>query len=97
MRASTFFQLAEPLSAACSSTRSASRQFVTVTVIVPPAGVFGLGLDFTGAAAAGADSEFCASAGAATTPNSVAAIVRAKIRLLMKLLPALTRADELRA
>jgi hypothetical protein len=41
-----------------------------------------------GAAAAGADSEFCASAGTATTPNSAAAIVTAKIRLLMNLLHA---------
>jgi len=65
-------------------------------VTVPPAGVFGLGLDFIGAAAADGDSEFCAIAGAATTPNSVAAIVRPKIRLLM-LLPARARADELRA
>src|SRR5271154_3180018 len=89
---STFVQLAEPLSAACSSTRSALREFVTVTVTVPPAGVFGLGSDFMGAAAAGDDSEFCASAGAATTPNSAAAIVTAKIRLLMNLLPALSRA-----
>jgi hypothetical protein len=47
-----------------------------------------------GAAAAGDDPEFCASAWAATTPNSVAAIVRAKIRLLMNRLPALARADE---
>ena len=39
--ASTFFQLAEPLSTTCSSTRSASRQFVTFTVTVPPASVFG--------------------------------------------------------
>ena len=82
---STFFQLAEPLSTTCSSTRSASRQFVTFTVTVPPAGVFGFGLDFMGAAAAGADFEFCASAGAATTANSAAAIVTA-IRLLMNLL-----------
>src|SRR5271157_4401546 len=92
----TFVQLAEPLSAACSSTRSALREFVTVTVTVPPAGVFGLGSDFMGAAVAGADSEFCASTGEATTLNS-AAIVTAKIRLLMNLLPALARADELRA
>src|SRR5271170_6208649 len=79
---STFFQLAEPLSAASSSTRSAMRQFITFTVTVPPAGV--LGLDFTG----GADSD-CARTGAATSPNSAAAIVTAKmIRLLMNLLPA---------
>src|SRR5580693_1832412 len=51
---STFFQLTEPLPTTWSSTRSASRQFVTFTVTVPPAGV--LGLDFMGAAAA--DSEF---------------------------------------
>jgi hypothetical protein len=50
-----------------------------------------------GAAGAGADSEFCASAGAATTPNSAAAIVMAKIRLLMNLLSAIARADALRA
>src|SRR5271170_8068336 len=93
----TFFQLAEPLSAACSSTRSALRQFITFTVTVPPAAVFGLDLDFMGGVAAGAESEFCASAGAATTPNSAAAIVTAKTRLLMNLLPALARADELRA
>jgi hypothetical protein len=49
-----------------------------------------------GEAPAGAGSEFCASAEAATTPHSVVAIVSAKIRLLM-LLPALARADELRA
>jgi len=48
-----------------------------------------------GAAAAGFDSEFYASAGAATTPNSAAAIVTPKIRLVMKLLPAIARADEL--
>jgi hypothetical protein len=88
---STFFQLAEPLSTTCSSTRSASRQFVTFTVTVPPAGV--LGLDFMGAAAAGADSEFCASAAGATTPNSAAAIVTA-IRLLMNLILHLARADD---
>src|SRR5271170_2913746 len=92
---STFFQFAEPLSAACSSTRSAMRQFITFTATVPPAGV--LGFDFIGAAAAGADSD-CARAGAATSPDSAAAIVTAKmIRLLMNLLPALARADELRA
>jgi hypothetical protein len=50
-----------------------------------------------GAAAAGVDSEFCATAGAATAPKSVAAAVRAKIRLFMNLLPALARADGLRA
>jgi hypothetical protein len=50
-----------------------------------------------GAAAAGADSEFYATAGAATMPNSAAAIATAKIRLLMNLLPALARADELGA
>src|SRR5271154_3726974 len=49
---STFFQLAESLPTTCNSTRSASRQFVTFTMTVPPAGV--LGLDFMGAAAAGA-------------------------------------------
>src|SRR6202161_4226269 len=64
---STFFQLAEPLSTTCSSTRSASRPFVTFTVTARARGV--LGLDFMGAAAAGADSEFCASAGTVTTPN----------------------------
>jgi hypothetical protein len=48
-------------------------------------------------APAGEDPEFCASAGAATTPNSAAATVTAEIRLLMNLLPALARADELRA
>src|SRR6202041_3322382 len=53
---STFFQLAEPLSTTWRSTRSASRQFVTFTVTVPPTGF--LGLDFMSAAAAGADSEF---------------------------------------
>jgi hypothetical protein len=53
---STFFQLAEPRSTTWSSTRSASRQFVTFTVTVPPAGV--LGFDFMSAVAAGADSEF---------------------------------------
>jgi hypothetical protein len=52
------------------------RQFITFTVTVPPAGV--LGLDFVGAAAAGADSEFCARAGAATTPNSAAATVTSR-------------------
>jgi hypothetical protein len=36
------------------------------------------------AAAAGAEPELWASASAATTPNSVAAIMRAKIRLLMR-------------
>ena len=51
---------------------------------MPPVGVFGFGLDFVGAAAGGA--EFCATAGAATMPNSAAAIVTAKIRLLMYLL-----------
>src|ERR1700678_2890289 len=77
----TFFQVAEPLSTTCSSTRSASRQFVTFTVTAPPGGV--LGLDFTGAAAAGADAEFCASAGTVRTPKSAAAIVTAEmIRLL---------------
>jgi hypothetical protein len=50
-----------------------------------------------GATAAGAGSEFCASAGAATTPNSVAATARAKIRLLMNRLPAIARADVLGA
>jgi hypothetical protein len=50
-----------------------------------------------GAAAAADDSEFCANACAATTLNSVAAIVRAKIGLLMNLLPAIARAGELRA
>jgi hypothetical protein len=64
---------------------------------VPPAGVFGFGLDFMGAATAGADSEFCATAGAATTPISAAAIKTAKIRLRMNLLPALARADKQRA
>jgi hypothetical protein len=44
-----------------------------------------------GAAAGGA--EFCATAGAATTPNSAAAIVTAKIRLLTNLLLALAKAD----
>jgi hypothetical protein len=70
------------------------REFVTVTVTVPPTGVFGLGSDFAGpgATAAGADSEFCASDGAATTPNSVAAIATVKIRLLINFLPALARA-----
>src|ERR1700678_3491256 len=83
---STFFQLAEPLSTTCSSTRSASRQFVAFTLTAWPGDV--LGLDFIGAAAAGADSEFCASAGAATTPNTAAAIVMAEMmRLLMNLLP----------
>src|SRR5271155_532243 len=63
------------------------RQLITFTVTAPPAGV--LGFDFIGAAAAGADSD-CARAGAATSPNSAAAIVTAKmIRLLMNLLPAL--------
>jgi hypothetical protein len=63
---------------------------------VSPAGV--LGLDFMGAAATEADSKFCASAGAATTANSTAAIVTAKmIRLLTNLLPAFARADEVRA
>ena len=93
---STFFQLAEPLSTTCSSTRSASRQFVTFTATVPPAGV--LRFNFMGAAGAGHDSELCASAGTATTPNSAAAIVTAKmIRLLTNLLPAFARADEVRA
>jgi hypothetical protein len=58
---STFFQLAEPLSAACSSTKSASRQFITMTVTPP--GVFWLGLGLIGAAAASA--VVCASAGTA--------------------------------
>jgi hypothetical protein len=46
---STFFKFAEPLSTTWSSTRSASRQFFTFTVTVPPGGVFGL--DFISAAA----------------------------------------------
>jgi hypothetical protein len=51
-------------------------------------------LDFIGTA--GADAEFCASPGAVTTPNSVAAIVTAKmIRLFMRSAPS--RADEVRA
>src|ERR1700722_19857196 len=74
---STFFQVTEPLLVACSSTRSALRQFVTFTVRVRSAGV--LGLDFIGSAAAGA----------ATTADSAAAVVTAKIRFRMNLLPAL--------
>src|ERR1700677_3627820 len=58
---STFFQLAEPLSTTCSSTRSASRQFVTFTVTARPGGV--LGLDFMGAAAAGGRPAVCGRAG----------------------------------
>ena len=56
---------------------------------MPRAGV--LGLDFMGAAAGGADSEFCASAAGAATANSAVAIVTA-IRLLMNLLLHLARA-----
>jgi hypothetical protein len=49
-------------------------------------------------ATTGADFEFVASAGAATTPNSVAAFVTANmIRPLINFLPALAGADEARA
>ncbi len=64
--------------ASCSWTRSALREFVTITVTVgAPADVFGLG--FAGAPAP--CSAFCASAGAATRPHSAAASATAKIRL----------------
>jgi hypothetical protein len=51
-------------------------------------------LDFMGAAAGGADSEFCASAAGAATANSAVAIVTA-IRLLMNLPPAPRASREL--